>query len=566
MFNRTPKRGRLLRALVAGVVIISFGLVGCTGTEGQTAQTGDSKPGRIPLLKFGDFGGGTNPKENYNPFLEANRLAAWGYVYESLMELDEISCKEVPWLATDYSWDDDKTLTFTLRDGVKFSDGEAFTSDDVVFTFTMLKEHSALDTRGMWNYLAGVTAPDERTVTFTFKEPGSSAFTNLIAIPIVPEHIWAEQKDPTKFVAAPDPVGTGPMLVDKFNPQRLTIKRNPEYWQADKIKVDQIQFSKADGGGQVEQLKLARGDYDQNAMFVPDIEKVYVAKDPKHNHYWYPPGSPISVFMNLEKKPFDDVEFRKAVAHAIDRKKIIDQAQFGYVTAASQTGLVLPGMADFLPEELKGQASYISFDAAEADRILTEAGYRKDSKGNRLGKDGKPIEFSFKVEGGWTDWVSAAQIIAKNLGELGITVNVQTPAPESVIADRTRGEYEMAFGVRGGSCNMYANFYDPLSSEQTAPSGKNAATNEVRWRDEQTDQLLAQLRTAISAEEQQAPVGELSKIMMEEVPYVPVWYGAHWFQYSTKNAVGWPNEKDPYSKPTHGLLILTHLRPPNGEK
>jgi hypothetical protein len=54
MFNRTPKRGRLLRALVAGVVIISFGLVGCTGTEGQTAQTGDSKPGRIPLLKFGD--------------------------------------------------------------------------------------------------------------------------------------------------------------------------------------------------------------------------------------------------------------------------------------------------------------------------------------------------------------------------------------------------------------------------------------------------------------------------------------------------------------------------------
>jgi peptide/nickel transport system substrate-binding protein len=113
---------------------------------------------------------------------------------------------------------------------------------------------------------------------------------------------------------------------------------------------------------------------------------------------------------------------------------------------------------------------------------------------------------------------------------------------------------------------MYANFYDPLSSEQTAPSGKNAATNEVRWRDEQTDQLLAQLRNAISAEEQKAPVGELSKIMMDEVPYVPVWYGAHWFQYSTKNAVGWPNEKDPYSKPTRGLLILTHLRPPNGEK
>jgi peptide/nickel transport system substrate-binding protein len=557
---------RLLRLAIAGALAAAIGLTACTGTEGQAPQAEQSAAdGRVPLLKLGDFGGGTNPQENYNPFLEPNRLAAWGYVYEPLMVMDQYSCQEQPWLATDYSWTDDRTLSFDLRDGVTFTDGEGFSAEDVVFTFQMLKDNAALDTQGVWNYLADVTAPDEHTVDFTFTEPGASAFTLIINVPIVPEHIWSEVKDPTTYVAAPDPVGTGPMTVKEFNPQRLTIERNPDYWQADKIQVQQIQFSKADAGGQVEQLKLARGDYDSNAMFVPDIEKVYVAKDPEHNHYWYPAGSPISVFMNLEKQPFDDLAFREAVAYAIDREKIIEQAQYGYVEAASQTGLVLPGMESYLPTELKGDASYIDYDQARADQILTDAGYEKNAAGKRIGPDGDPIEFTFKVQGGWNDWVSAAQIIAENLGALGITVNVQTPTPESVDADRASGQYDMLFGVRGGTCNMYANFYDPLSSERTAPTGENAATNDVRWRDEETDALLAELERATTEEEQKEPIAGLSKIMMEEIPYVPVWYGAHWFQYSTENAVGWPNEEDPYAKPVDNLLILTHLRPAGSE-
>ena len=85
----------------------------------------------------------------------------------------------------------------------------------------------------------------------------------------MPEHVWAKVKDPITFTNAEDPVGTGPFTVKSFNPQQLVIERNPDYWQADKVKVEEIRFNKADAGGQVEQLKLSRGEYDTNASSCP---------------------------------------------------------------------------------------------------------------------------------------------------------------------------------------------------------------------------------------------------------------------------------------------------------
>ena len=73
--------------------------------------------------------------------------------------------------------------------------------------------------------------------------------------------------------------------------------------------------------------------------------------------------------------------------------------------------------------------------------------------------------------------------------------------------------------------------------------------------------MYDQLRTATDEPGQKAAVGELSKIMMDQVPMIPLWYGAKWFQYSTRKATGWPTEKDPYGAPGDNLLIITHLRP-----
>ncbi|WP_158866590.1 ABC transporter substrate-binding protein [Leifsonia sp. AG29] len=547
----TKKR---LAAALAGTAVVALALSGCSGAGNGGAQSAD---GRIPVLNFGGFGGGSNPKPNYNPYL-ATSLSVTNYLYEPLMMLNQYSCDYEPWLATKMTWKDPSTLVYTLRDGVKFSDGTPFTADDVVFTYDMIKAHPALDTRGAWSSLKSVSKTGSNEVTMTFNGAGASDLPAVNSVLIVPQHIWSKVKDPTTF-ADTKPVGTGSMTVESMNPTQLVLKRNPDYWQADKIHVDKLQFNNSDQG-QVDQLKLARGDYDMNAMYIPDIEKSYVSKDPKHNKYWFPAGSPISLYMNLEKSPFGDEKFRSAIAQAMDKKSIVDDAEQGYVTAASQTSLVLPAAKDWLPSSIPDEG-VITYDVSAAKSALDQAGYKLDGSGKRLGKDGKPLSFSIQIPGGWNDWIQAGKVIQKDFQALGISVDMQNPTPDVQGQNRLTGQYDLTFGVRGGTCDMYTNFLEPLASSETAPTGQPAKTNEVRWRDAKTDELIAQLGQESDPAKQKATVGELATIMYEQKPYIPLWYGASWFEYSTKRAVGWPSASDPYAKPGDMPIILTHLRP-----
>lgn len=556
------KRPRFTAALVATITAASLGLAGCKGTE-ETGASGTSG-GRVSYLNFGDFGGGAAPKPNYNPYLDATKLAATTYLFEPLMVTEGYSCEQIPWLGTDYTWTDPKTLVFKTRQGVKWNDGEPFTAADVAFSFNLLKKYSVLDTQGVWQTgLSSVTATGDNEVTLSFSTPGASAFSTVSAVQVVPEHVWSKVKDPTTFTNAENPVGTGPMTVKSMNPQSLVIERNPDYWQSDQVKVQEIRFHKADAGGQVEQLKLSRGFYDQNAMFVQDIQKTYVDRDPKHHHYWYAPGGVIAIYMNLTEKPFDDVEFRKALLTAFDHDKVVEKAQLGYVESASQTGLVIPGQEAWLPDGIENEGKE-PYDEAAADAALTAAGYKKDAQGNRLDKSGKPIKFTFKVPGDYLDWVAASDILIANLKDLGFDVEQETPTPAAHDEDRNTGNYDMMFGVYGGSCNMYRNYADPLASSRTAPIGKPALSNETRWQDPETDKLLGDLKVASDEASQKEAVAGLANIMMNKVPSIPIWYGAKWFQYDTTRAVGWPNEKDPYSAGGDSLVVLTHLKPAQG--
>ncbi len=552
-------RRRLTTSVVAALASASLLLAGCTGTE--DSEDDAAAEGMINYLNLTDFGGGAQPQENYNPFLDATKLAAAAYVFEPLYQIETYGCTEIPWLAESYEWSDPKTLVYDIREGVKWNDGEDFTADDVAFTFNMIKEFDVLDVTGVWASLKSVEATGDNQVTLSFKEPGSSVFTLVSAIPIVPEHIWSEVKDPATFTNSEDPVGTGPMLVKSFNPQQLVAERNPDYWQADKVKVEELRWNKAEAGGPVEQLKMSRGFYDMNQAFMPDIEKSYISRDPEHRNYWYAPGGLISVYMNLTKAPFNDVEFRKALTTAFNDQEVIDKAQFGYVTEASQSGLVVPGEAEWLPEGIEDQGR-IAYDPDAADKALTDAGYVLDDDGNRLDKDGNPISFTFKVPGTYFDWVDASDILIENLEALGLQVEQETPDPATHDEARQTGDYDMIFGVFGGGCNVYTNFANPLYSANTAPIGEPAVLgNEIRWEDPETDQLIEELKVATDKDAQKEAVAGIVDIMMTEVPMIPIWYGAKWFQYDTTKAEGWPNEDNPYADGGNFPIVLTHLVP-----
>lgn len=547
---RTSKRIGALALVMAAALVVPA----CSA--GGQAKAPAAADGMIAQLNYGGFGGGSNPQRNFNPF-SPNKLDS-GYMFEPLMVINGRTCDPVPWLAIAYRFDTPTSLTFTLRQGVKWSDGQPFGPADVAYTLNLLKKTPALDTAGIGSYMSGVTTGAD-SVTVALTEPYAPLFDKIAATVIVPEHVWGKVADPQTFTND-EAIGTGPFTVEKMDRQQLLLKRNPGYWQADKIKVERLGFTNNEGGGPVDQLKLARGEYDTNSMFVPDIQKTYVAKDPEHNKYWFPPGDTISLYLNLTKAPFDDLAFRKAISVAIDRQTIRDKAQFGYVETASQTGLRLPGQESWLEPGLR-DGGKLPFDTAAADQQLTAAGYARGADGVRTGKDGKPLTFTFQVPSGYTDWIQSAQIIQGNLRALGITVDVQSPAPENVESARARGEYDIVFGVHGKACDMYENFAGHLSSAMSAPVGQKAVSNFVRWNDRRTDSVLTQLRATTDEAAQKPLVTALQQVMVEQLPVIPLWYGGKWFEYSTRNAVGWPNAEDPYALPSDNLLIITKLRP-----
>lgn len=194
---------------------------------------------------------------NFNPFSQ-DYLAfiIRQLIYEPLMLYQPAKAQVIPWLATQYRWEDgNKTLIFILRQGVKWSDGAPFTAQDVVFHFSLLRKIAGNEGyfqnsgKLFEQYLQDVSAPDDFTVVFTFKEINTLFFYNLIQIPITPKHIW-EHIDDLMSYKNENPVGTGPFTqVTWFEnlgapmEKVIQIERNPSYWQPGKPAFQGIRFT-----------------------------------------------------------------------------------------------------------------------------------------------------------------------------------------------------------------------------------------------------------------------------------------------------------------------------------
>src|SRR3984893_2872553 len=169
----------------------------------------------------------------FNPLLGSDQLLSFGFVYEPLVYVNPLqNGKTTPMLATSWTWGPgNKTLTFTIRQGVKWRDGTPMSAADVAYTFNLLKKYPALDLTGVWSVLSSVTASGN-TVTMDFGRAGAVPYFYYIAdqTPIVPQHIWSSIANPATDPIK-QPVGTGPYLMSKCSPQNITYTANPHYSQ-----------------------------------------------------------------------------------------------------------------------------------------------------------------------------------------------------------------------------------------------------------------------------------------------------------------------------------------------
>jgi peptide/nickel transport system substrate-binding protein len=392
------------------------------------------------------------------------------------------------------------------------------------------------------------------TVTFHLKGADVPAAFVVLEVPIVPKHIWSSQSDPVTWTND-NPVGTGPYTLGQFTPNQYTLNKNPNYWQADKVAASQLVLPASNT-----QLELVNKKYDWAYAYISDVENTWVKATPG-NTYWFPPGGTVSLLPNLTKAPFNDLNFRQGLSLALDRKKIADIAEEGYVQPASQAGLLLPNQKEWLDPSLPNGGA-VSQDLNGAAAAFAKAGYTNQG-GKLVGQDGKPLTMSLTTPNGWTDWLRGAQEVQRQLQAVGITVNLQQPQPAAYFQAQSNGDFDLIMGAFGGTGSLFTDFNNLLSSEFAKPAGTSTSANYQRFSDPKVDAVLADLRVALDKNQQQKDAYQLQQTVYNQLPVISLFYGGLWGLFSTAQFEGWPSADNPYASPAtwgaNPLLILTHI-------
>ncbi|MDC9813687.1 MULTISPECIES: ABC transporter substrate-binding protein [Rhizobium] len=505
--------------------------------------------------------------QNFNPFdLAGRRQSTMDFIYEPLVIFNaEDGGKPVFRLATDYKFSEDmKSVTYTLRSGLKWSDGQPLTSADVKYTIDLMLKNAALDTVGVGETVASVETPSATQVKIDLKAVNSDFPETLADLAVVPEHIWKDVSDPVAFKNE-KPVGSGPMTeLRRFTPQVYEQCRNPNYWDAASLHIDCLRLPQISGNDQMLAI-LPEGNMDWIGSFIPQIDKTFVALDADHNGYWQPPAETVAFQMNFKSgndgnlEAYKDLNFRHAFSLAMDRASMVDIAGFGYpVVNEHATGLP-PRFETWRNKAAEGDKdAFMGFDTAKANKILDDAGYKKGADGFRTTPSGKPIAFPIIVPNGWTDWIDAVQIAVEGLRAAGINASVATPEYEQWRKQIIDGSFEVVMNSRADGATPFRGYYQSLS---TAYGGRITGAPS-RYSNPKLDALFDQYLKATSEDEHKKIFNDIQLLIADDFPVVPVFNGPTWYQFSSKRFTGWVTDKDPIMNPEdhdNNRMRLMHL-------
>ena len=555
---KVPGRIRTGTALLTLLVVFMLVLAACGDSNTNNSKSNKKVILRVAAQSY-DFA-----QSGFNPYNGHPNAGVLGLVYETLYFVNVNGGALTPMLATSYKWNSDNTqLTFAIRENVKWNDGQPFSADDVAYTFGVMKQNPAADSLGVWQFLKSVQATDAKTVVMTFQKAYPPVLTTIAGkVYIIPKHVFSSASDPTKFLSD-HPVGTGPFTLSRYQPDLAVYSKYAGYWQASQVKIDEVRFPEYKDNATL-QLALPKGEVDWAGYFSPTLQQDFVAKDSAHNHLFMDAINLYSICAN-QKDPLlggsAGLPVRLALSSALDRSQIAAQATAGLEPPGSVTGLVLPTMNSWLASGLGNLPT--TADATKAQKLLSDAGFTKGSDGIYQ-KGGKRLSFTLRSVDSYSDWNSAAKLVAAEAKEAGIEIKNVTVGEDNYYTLRTNGKYDyqlMFCGMVGGPTPFY--LYNQYLNSNQIGQGK---FNFVGWKDSATDTYLNQYASTTDQNAQKQAVQGIEKVFVDNQPYIPLWTGADYDEYSTKNFTGWPDQNNPYASgspntaPDYEFVIL-HLQP-----
>lgn len=478
-------------------------------------------------------GGGAQPTEDLNTFRigtpvsidTQNPLSSYmqvGFevfllVYDPLVRYDE-NFEPADSLAESWETSEDGlTWTFHLRSGVKWHDGEPFTSEDVRYTYDMMLE-SGLGY--MYStYLAGITGvecPDENTVVITTEQPKANMLMNTT--PILPKHIWGEiAPEELEVYANENPIGTGPFKFDSAREGVIKLVKNDAYFGT-VPSIDECVFVSYSNSDTMAQA-LSLGEIDA-AISINSAQKKQLENDGSVTLISGEiPGFTqigVNVWTDTASKGnplLKDKAIRQAIEYAIDKEKIIQMAYGGEGTEG--TTLLNPGQ--FYHYEPTA-AELRSYSPDRGGALLDNAGYRDtDGDGIREDVNGSKLEFSLITIADNAEEIKAGQMIVSDCKKIGISIKNETMDDGALYDKIIAGDFDMFIWGWGGDI-------DPSVMLELLTTWQIGSNNEPHFSNAQYDELFKEQQTLMDEKERQAIVFEIQKIAYDEAPYIILLY------------------------------------------
>jgi peptide/nickel transport system substrate-binding protein len=471
-------------------------------------------------------------------------------MFNSLMRKDA-NFDYVGELASDVKASDDgKAITFTLRDGVKFHNGKLLTSADVKYTLDQLfnangyKAGAFFDTVPVEKneapkpaavpsvttnmaapandpnkkpeanakpaeeqktkriaHITSIETPDERTVVIKIQRAAlqNPLFSNLVAIPIIPEGSVDQQKE--------SPLGSGPFKFVSLDTSQSVVElaANPDYWDG-APKVTKLRLKTVTDATSL-QAELQSGGVDiapNPSNLPPDMLKA-LSGNPNLK-LEQSDGSNIQYLVfNTQSPPLDNVKVRQAIGYAVDRQKIVSDLLQGQAKVANSV----------VPEQSWAYTPGVeySFDSAKAKKLLVDAGYKNE-----------PITFKYGAGNAMVN--QYAQVIQSSLNDVGLNVQIETLDVNVIRKQLAQGQFQMYTGVWIGG-NQDPIFMRDLFSSSKIPGGSVSCCNRGRYVNTDVDELLGQ---AVETTDKAAAKDLYIKgwnIVSDELPLLPLWYPAN---------------------------------------
>ncbi len=445
-----------------------------------------------------------------NPIMAADETSSEvdGYIYESLLKLNNRTLEREPQLAKDYDVSPDHLIyTFRLRRGVRWHDGTPFTADDVVYTFEQIR-NPKVDAANLRNYFKDVKRiekVDDFTVKFVYARPYFKALEIISGAPIISKHAFDNGEDFNSHPVGLRPVGTGPYrFVEWKTGRHIILSRNDDYW-GPKPAITGISFKIVpDGTVRFELLK--KGAIDMDSMraiqWVRQTQGTSFTDNFTKHKYFVPNYSYIG--WNMRGPYFNDVRVRRAMTMLVNRDAILREILLGEGEVVATSFYKFGDQCDRSIEPLP-------YDPVKARRLLEDAGWADTDGDGILDKDGLKFSFTLIIAAGSPLQRSMALMLHEDLAKAGIEMEIRQLEWATMIKLLFERKFDAA--IMAWAMPLQQDPYQVWHSSQV-----DEGSNFLGFADARADRLMEDARQEFNKSKRNKLYREFQQIVHEEQP------------------------------------------------